>query len=358
MMFDAEKAAGTEKQKRCFVGFDAFIDYITKPIAGKEGGPKGGSKRYFHDLGEYAAYLSGRNDKSFSVELEVPDVKMGGNNPNISNILSRCGVDVVSFGAYGAPVMDPIFLPLAEKCRLVSFANPGLCTAYEFTISKMMNFYNMDSRDFTWENLLKYISLEEIISLLKPADMILFVNLGEQPAVLNIMEMFLKHVFPRFTERKHFFLDFSDCGHMGEGELARSFDFLKNVKTFGDVVLSVNENEFRLLSRCSGGGANGETGEYGGAGLKAFRETLGVDAVLLRTLRTFYFSSVEKGAFQVPNDIVENPRFLTGAGDAQNAGFCLGLLAGQPVEKALLTAVRAGNLYIRDGTVDPNFLKD
>ncbi|GHU75845.1 hypothetical protein FACS189461_2690 [Spirochaetia bacterium] len=341
-------------RKRCFVGFDAFIDYITRPIAGKEGGVK----RHFHDLEEYAAFLSQRNDKSFSVELEVPGVKMGGNNPNISGILSRCGVDVVSFGAYGVPVMDPIFLPLAEKCRLVSFANPGKCTAYEFAVSKMMNFYNMDSRDFTWENLLRCISPEEIVSLLMPADMILFVNLGEQPAVLNIMEMFLTHVFPRFTGRKRFFLDFSDCSHMGKDELARSLDFLKNLKPFGDVILSANENEFRILS------GRGDTGEYTGAALKTFREALGVDAVLLRTLRTFYFSITESTkitegegeVFQVPNDIVENPRFLTGAGDAQNAGFCLGLLAGQPVEKALLAAVRAGNLYIRTGEVDPNFI--
>jgi hypothetical protein len=338
---------GKDARKRCFVGFDAFVDYITRPVAGREGG----IPRYFHDLGEYTAFLAARDNRSFSVELEIPRVRIGGNNPNMSGILSRCGADVVSFGAYGKDGLDPVFLPLAEQCRLVSFANPGKCTAYEFTVSKMLNFYNMDPKDFTWENLLGFIGFEEILLLLKQTDLIVFVNLSEQPAVLNIMEMFLKHIFPRFEEPKLFFMDFSDCGHLSEGELSRCLGFIKNLKPFGDVVLSVNENEYRILSRRMGGLGDGTGAEK----LAAFREALGAGRVILRTLETFYYASPSR-EIQVPNEVVEEPCFLTGAGDAQNAGFCLGLLAGRPVEEMLLTGVRAGNCYIRTGAVDPNII--
>ncbi|MDR2483109.1 MAG: carbohydrate kinase family protein [Treponema sp.] len=340
-------------RKSCFVGFDAFIDCITRPIAGREGG----APRYFHDLEEYAAFLMGRNGKSFSVELEIPETRMGGNNPNMSGILSRCGVDVVSFGAYGKPALDPVFQPLAETCRLVSFANPGKCTAYEFTFSKMMNFYNMDPRDFTWENLLGHISLEEIAGLLQPVDLIIFVNLGEQPAVLNIMEMFLKHIFPRFTRRKRFFMDFSDCRHMTPGELSRSLEFVRNLRPFGEVILSVNENEYRVLSGHTGSGALSNVKPEDGTpkALEVFRAAAGADGVILRTLGNFYFSSPQETA-QVPNAVVEKPRFLTGAGDAQNAGFCLGFLAGMSIEETLAAGVRAGNCYIRTGAADPRFI--
>ena len=336
-------------QKRCFVGFDAFIDYKTKPIAGKENG----KHRYFCSPGEYADFLKDRNDASFSIELEIPETRLGGNNPAISRILANCGIDVVSFGAYGKNGIDPVFLPLAKKCRLVSFTNPGLCTTYEFTISKIMNFYNMDKQDFTWENLINFISINEIILLLEQTDMFIFVNLGEQPAVLNIMEKFLELIFPHFTGQKLFFMDFSDCSHMDNDELTRSFKFINGLKPYGTLTISVNENEYRRLS------SHAETfplhEESYDTGVASLRKALGAEQLILRTLDSFYFSSSSYEC-QVPNIIVDNPHFLTGAGDAQNAGFCLGMLANMPVKGMLTTGVRAGNLFIRTGEVDPHLI--
>jgi hypothetical protein len=339
------------KRKRCFVGFDAFIDYITRPIAGREGG----KPRYFSSLDAYSDFLGAQKNKSFSVELEIPEVKPGGNNPNISDIMSRFGVDVVSFGAYGMPLPDPVFRPLAERCRLVSFASPGVCTSYEFSVNKMMNFYNMASRDFTYENLLKFISEEEMAGILQRMDMIIFVNLGEQPAVLNIMEAFLERIFPTFREPKIFFTDFSDCSHMSGEELSRGLHLLKNMKAFGEVTLSANEHEFHILAAHSGGAAAG-AGNYQSA-LKKFREAAAIDQVILRTLPAFYCSSPRR-ELRVENQYVEYPQYLTGAGDAQNGGICLGLLAGLPMEEALAAGVWAGNCYIHTGTVEPELLSE
>jgi hypothetical protein len=339
------------KRKRCFVGFDAFIDYITRPIAGREGG----KNRYFHSLDAYSAFLGVQKNKSFSVELEIPEVKIGGNNPNISDIMSRFGVDVVSFGAYGRPLPDPVFRPLAERCKLVSFANPGVCTSYEFSVNKMMNFYNMASRDFTYENLLKFISEKEMIDILQRMDMIIFVNLGEQPAVLNIMEAFLERLFPKFREPKMFFIDFSDCSHMSGAELSRGLNLLKNLRAFGEVTLSANENEFHILAAHAGGASKG-AGNYQSA-LKTFREAAAIDRVILRTLPAFYFSST-RCELSLDNRHVENPQYLTGAGDAQNGGICLGLLAGLSMEEALAAGIWAGGCYIRTGMVEPQLISE
>jgi hypothetical protein len=337
------------KRKRCFVGFDAFIDYITRPIAGREGG----KPRYFHSLDTYSVFLGEQTNRSFSVELEIPEVKPGGNNPNISDIMSRFGVEVVSFGAYGKPLLDPVFLPLAERCRLVSFANPGVCTSYEFSVNKMMNFYNMAPLDFTYENLLKFINEEEMAGILQRMDMIIFVNLGEQPAVLNIMEAFLERIFPRFREPKMFFIDFSDCSHMSKEELSRGLNLLKSLKAFGEVILSANENEFHILAAHTGVDP-ARAGNYQSA-LNTFRKAAAIDRVILRTLPAFYFSSPWR-ELSLDNQYVEDPQYLTGAGDAQNGGICLGLLAGLPMEEALMTGVRAGNCYIRTGTVEPQII--
>jgi hypothetical protein len=186
------------RQKNCFLGFDAFIDYITKPIATG----KGEAARYFGNIEEYAEFLQEHKNKSFSIELEPPRVKIGGNNPIMSRILSRCGVQVVTAGPYGIPRPNPLFQPIFEQCKVISFSDPGICTAYEFSINKIMNYYNMNAGDFSYEHLLKYVSEEELVSIFDMMDLVVFVNIGEQPAVLNILEAIEERVLPKLYGQK------------------------------------------------------------------------------------------------------------------------------------------------------------
>jgi hypothetical protein len=332
-------------RKRCFVGFDAFIDYITKPIAGRDDG----KVRYFRDLGEYANFLAGQGDKSFSVELEIPRMKIGGNNPIFSDIMSRFGVQVVSAGAYGKPSLDPVFSSLASQCRLISFANPGKCTALEFPINKVMNYYNMDAADFTYANLLRFIGEDDLIDLIDGMDMVVLVNLGEQPAVLNIIEALIENVFPKSGGPKNFFVDLSDCSRMSPAELDRVTGILKNLGSLGRVILSTNENEFAQLT---GTIAHGAAQTVPLSAVRGCREALSVDTLILRTLHTFYGVSAREEC-TVANIVVADPFCLTGAGDAQNAGICLGLLEGLSLEESLLAGVQTGNCFIRTGTAGP-----
>jgi hypothetical protein len=280
---------------------------------------------------------------------------VGGNNPNMSKVLSGFGLEVVSFGAYGRPELDPVFLPLSKQCRLVSFSNPGKCTAYEFSVSKVLNFYNMDKKDFTWENLTGCIDPDEIFILLDKSDMIIFVNLGEQPAVLTIIEKLYEEIFPRFTEPKMFFIDFADCSHMNESEISRAFGLIKKINSFGTVTVSVNENEYYHLSNRAGTAV--PNAEVRNEDLNAFRKALGAGELILRTLGTFYFSSASE-ATAVPNEFVPEPGYLTGAGDAQNAGFCIAKLNGLSAEDMLLAGVRAGNMYLRTGEVNSELIEN
>jgi len=165
--------------------------------------------------------------------------------------------------------------------------------------------------------------------------------------------MLLKTIFPRFTGQKLFFMDFSDCSHMTDDELARGFKFIRALEPFGTLTLSVNENEYHHLSHRIGFPSH--KGDPSTSDITSFRQIIGASQVILRTLNTFYFSSSSMEVL-VPNEFVEEPHFLTGAGDAQNAGFCLGILAGMPIREMLLTGVRTGNLYIRTGEVNSEFI--
>jgi sugar/nucleoside kinase (ribokinase family) len=94
-----------------------------------------------------------------------------------------------------------------------------------------------------------------------------------------------------------------------------------------------------------------------GGSLSLFRKKLPIRSIVLRTLRHFYYSSEEE-EITVDNNIVESPLCITGAGDAQNAGICLGILGGLSMHKALEAGVWSGNSYIRTGTVEPLYLED
>jgi hypothetical protein len=337
-------------KKRCFIGFDAFVDYITKPIARREGGKAG----YFGSLEEYADFLHDQKNKSFSIELEIPRVRMGGNNPIISDIMSRFGVDVVTAGPYGIPELNPLFQPLSKQCKIISFSNPGICNAYEFSFNKIMNYYNMDARDFTYKRLLEYISEEELISIIDKTDLVIVVNIGEQPAMMNILETMTERILKRFCKDKNFFVDFSDCSRMSLSDLSRSIYLLGALNQCGKTMLSVNENEFQVLYRYL---VDSETVPSDmKKGVSLCRKKLPIESLVLRTLHHFYYSSAEEEII-VDNSIVESPLYITGAGDAQNAGICLGILDGLPVKEALETGVWVGNSYIRTGSVRPLYRK-
>jgi hypothetical protein len=332
------------RQKNCFLGFDAFIDYITKPIVTG----KGETARHFGSIEDYAKFLQEHKNKSFSIELEPPRVKIGGNNPIMSRILSRCGVQVVTAGPYGIPRPNPLFQPILEQCKVISFSDPGICTAYEFSINKIMNYYNMNTDDFSYEHLLKYVSEEELVSIFDMMDLVVFVNIGEQPAVLNILEAIEERVLPKLCGQKIFFIDFSDCTHMTIAELQRGISFLGRLGRFGKTVLSVNEHEFQIFWRHI---KDASFLEYKlPDSLRYCRERLSVDSLILRTLH-FFFCSSEEEELSVNNSVVENPVCITGVGDAQNAGICLGILEGYSMKESLETGVWAGNVYLNTGIV-------
>ncbi|GHV02969.1 hypothetical protein FACS189485_04870 [Spirochaetia bacterium] len=339
------------KQKRCFIGFDAFVDHITKPIAEKDDK----TNQHFKSLEEYAHYLLDRKESSFSLEMEIPETKIGGNNPIISDILSGFGVQVITAGAYGKPDIDPLFVPLSKKTRLISFSNPGKCTSFEFTYNKLMSYYNMDPKDFTYDNLINYLPEDELVDIMDNTDIIIFVNVCEQLAVMNILEAIADRVLPKSTGTRRFFIDLSNCGQLSYNELQRVVEFLKKLGNFGKVILSTNENEFQTLFNFYG------KNTYNKSNLKDavrfVRKELGIDTLILRTLEWFYCNSpgIEQ---QAENIIVENPRYLTGVGDAQNSGICLGLLLSLPVNEVLYAGVRAGNCYLQNGEVSSQYFEN
>ena len=329
------------RERRCFVGFDGFVDTLLRPI--RRG--QGAKAEYFHTLSDFAAFLAQKGENSASVECALTARKAGGNNPLLCAALGRLGGRVISVGAYGREAVDPVFHPLARDCELLSFADPGLCFAYEFDVNKVMTCVGLPGEEvLCLQNLYRFVSEERLLAELEKAELVALVNFGEQPAMLRLWRELMERLLPRLQGTRRFYFDLSDCSRLTDKQLLACFEVLRGYRRFGEVYLSLNENEYIRLSALAGLPEGAFALEAGGL----LRDFLGLDHLIVRTLHTFWGIS-ENGCARAENRVEPHPYCLTGAGDNQNAGICAGLLCGLPLEQALELGVLTGVCYIRSG---------
>lgn len=332
---------------RCIVGFDAFIDHITKYIRERDAE----TVTYFETLKEYAEFMINKGEMSGSIEMIELSKKLGGNNPILSYGLGKTGAKVISIGAYGEDKIHPIFTDIQKYCSLYTFTAPGECWSTEFTNNKIMNYINMDGEDFTYQKITESIGENTFIDMVEQAGLIVLVNYSEQTKVLDIWKGLLEKALIRAAAPRKFFFDLSDCTKLTDTSIYECLDTISKFRNYGKVFLSLNENEFsKLCALYISFEVNCKTNkdvlnEY----LIKLKQCISVDYIILRTLTVFYAvgdSDVEA----VPNLIEENPLYLTGAGDNQNAGICMGLMSELSISDSLVLGVLYGNYYIRNGT--------
>ena len=334
-----------QRQLRCVVGFDAFIDHLFRVV--RSNGLNG--PEYFMSSQDFAKYLLSMGGMSGALELERRALKYGGNNPLLACALGSAGIHVDSVGAYGYEHIRSAFSPLSRCCTLHSFANPGECYAYEFDQNKIMTFVNMDPIDFSYERMTERIGYETWRSMVEGSGLLALLNYSEQPAVAQIWNGILDDGVLDGGARHRFFFDLSDCSRLAEIQIEACFDAIGRYSKRGDTYLSLNENEFqKLCSLFVPEFSQEELWKDTGKCVMALRKRLPLCGLFLRTLRRFY-AAAEMGVVTVENIIEEKPRCLTGAGDNQNAGICLGLLCDLGLQDCLLLGVHFGNYYISHG---------
>lgn len=329
------------------VGFDACIDHITKPIRKRNYN----SVTYFDTLSDFAKFLSDKGEMSGSIEMEETACKYGGNNPITSYALGKAGAMVHSIGAYGNEYIDPIFKSISNYCTLHSFASPGECWAYEFSQNKIMNYINVKAQDLTYHKIIQCINNDSFDNILDIADMIILLNYSEQANVIDIWKGILYNNIDRLKDKKMFF-DLSDCTRIASECICDAIKTMQLFSQVSRVYLSLNNNEFlRLYNIYVDSSINHEHWENADSipnHLRDLNKILNFELIVLRTLEAFY-AVTNDTVYKVNNIFEEAPFCLTGAGDTQNAGICIGLSCGLSVEQALMLGVLYGNYYIKNG---------
>lgn len=349
------------QSRKMVLGFDGFVDHIVRPgnnIYGKE-------KMNIRKMSELATFLTNQQNMSCSIELNELQVKIGGNNPIMSHALGEIGIKVDSIGAYGANGIDPIFNKLSNNCNIHSIADVGRCFAIEFDTNKLMLYTNKAAQVMNYNYLIEHISSERLLEIYNNADGIAHLNFSEYQSVIDIWEGLLDNILPRLEKPKIFFFDLSDCSRVEEKCLKKALKVIKRFEEYGTVYLCLNDNELLHVFNVALGVSNLtvklekilrakhiEPGELK-IMLKLLYDKLGLDTLIIRTLYKFF--AYDCNGFHCVNNIfVEEPKLLTGAGDNQNAGICLGLICGLEIKESLILGAMLGNFYIEKG-YSPSF---
>jgi len=343
-IIDVLKKSECLESKRAMVGFDGVVDSIVKAIKKRTGNV---NNEVFPDIGEFAKHLESKKGLSCSIELESVVTKIGGNMPILSNALGNLGIKVNCLGSMGYPEIHSVFKALSKNCSFYSVANPGYCTSIEFEDGKIMLAQMDPTFDVNWENLKSIIGLPTLINFFQKSDVIAMLNWSELVNSSAIWGNIIKEILPECTPNKRqlMFFDLSDCSRHGKPELNAAVDMIKVFSEYYSVVLSLNENEARLLYAAIL--VAEEPFDLKDIGEALFNR-LQIDILVIHPV-AFSLAWNKVGVYRVEGNFIAEPKLSTGGGDNFNAGFCAAQLLGLDLTSSLVVANAMSGFYVKNG---------
>ena len=330
--------------KQLMAGFDGFIDSIQKVVFNHTDNQGSG---YFQTIEDFGRYITAKKSGGFSLETQEIIKKFGGNVPITANTMARFGVSAHCIGAFGYPVIDPVFSGMQQNTSLYSYANPGVTSALEFNDGKIMLAQMTGLNNADWEIVKKCVGLEKIIKIVENSDLLCLLNWSEVKHINGMWEGLLQEVFPVMTRKKKAktFFDLADCSMHNMEQIRHALELISQFTSFCDVTLSLNRNEAYLLSKALGSTSCDDPGKSGAL----IFHFLNINTLIVHTsARSFAW----KGShiYQADTVLVDKPMISTGAGDNFNAGFCIGELVDLETEQSLMLANLLAACYMKNGS--------
>ena len=320
------------KNKIVTVGFDGFIDVLTKPIKNTL------TNEYFKTIEEFGQYLVSKSSVSCSIEYTEFERKLGGNMPNFAYSLACKGIEVNAIGTLGdAPEFDK----LHEKCNTFSYGKEYIAQALEFDSSKI---FLAQSVKLDFDPYEKISSIFDIINFTEN-DAFVLLNWSELSFSTKLWDDIYEKCFAiKNTDKNKFlFFDLCDIERHDYDEVAEILNIIQKYCTKRYGILSLNGNEFNILARL----LNVKSSDPQ-AIIKEIYSNLHIDEILVHTTKVSY-SCNENGFYLKNTKYVEKPVISTGSGDNFNASFLYAKLRGFDAEKCLELANLGAYKYIITG---------
>lgn len=346
---DLRRFAPTAKQTPVLIGFDGFIDSIISVV----------DKRYDVDtydaiptIARFGEKISAAAGKSSNYELVTRQQKLGGNGPIMANAMARAGFDIHYVGAVGDGVIHPIFREFEDIATLHGIAAPAFTDALEFNDGKLMIGKHQSLRNVKQEQIDAVLGREVFAKLVRDCKMIATVNWSMCPLLGTIWDALADEILPGDDTKPEVFIDLTDPEKRTEEDLKTALDEITNLATMTKVTLGMNLKEASQVAHVLGVEIDDEPELAIQATAVMLRQAMGLYCAVVHPRRAAAGAmlgddgKVHAATFHGP--FIENPVLSTGAGDNFNAGFCLGMLAGMPIEQCLCAGTATSGFYVRN----------
>lgn len=320
--------------KRCVIGFDGYRDILCRPV--KE--YRGKTPVFWEKMGDFASYIG--QGKNADIQLVQTCVKYGGNGPILSGALASLGIETVCIGMLDG--CEDVLKGLRTKAECYSIGKCNQCTAVEFDDGKIM-LGTLESMDIDWTSFSEKMPEEKLCEIMKGSNLFGIVNWSAFLNINDIIEEMEKIVFSDWNG-KYIFFDLADFSARECSDIRRFMQIIKRLGYKYTIILGLNEKELVLLEE-----------KYYEA--KSPKDTIGMRLAkeIPQSMIIVHGKSgavcYQKGMkIESPSSRIDNPRFLTGAGDHFNAGICYGILNELEIEEVLEWGNRVAYHYILNGT--------
>jgi sugar/nucleoside kinase (ribokinase family) len=345
--------ADTIQDTPVLIGFDGFVDAIIAVVDKRHD-----TDRYdpIHTLDTFGQRIVDSAGRSSNVELVTKLEKLGGNGPIMANAMATAGLPVTYIGNLGEGKLNPVFNDFAEIATVHSIAEPGHTDALEFDDGKLMLGKHASLRHVNQDTIDQQIGRDKYVEIVRNTRFLGMVNWTMLTKLNTIWECLIEDVLPQMDNDRYVFIDLADPSKRTDEDLAEAMELTKRLNTESRVVVGFNLSEATQVA-----GVLGVEVPLTDMAQKAaiekiasdLREALDVHCVCVHpregaaaAIKQPGSDTVETALFKGP--FVAKPKLSTGAGDNFNAGFCLGLLAGLPVDQALCTGTATSGFYVRN----------
>ncbi len=333
------------------IGFDGFVDAIIAVVDKRHD-----TDHYepVHTLDKFGQRIVDSAGRSSNVELVTKLEKLGGNGPIMANAMATAGLPVTYIGNLGEGKLNPVFNDFAEMADVHSIAEPGHTDALEFDDGKLMLGKHASLRHVNQATIDKQIGRAAYVEIVRKAKFIGMVNWTMLTQLNTIWEALIEDVLPQMDNSRYVFIDLADPSKRTNEDLAEAMELTKRLNTQSKVVVGFNLSEATQVAKVLGVKVPLTDMEQKAAIEKIaqdLREALEVHCVCVHPREGAAAAintdaGVQSAIFKGP--FVSKPKLSTGAGDNFNAGFCLGLLAGLPIEQALCAGTGTSGFYVRN----------
>lgn len=341
------------------VGFDGFVDSIIQVVNRRN------SESQFDAIPTIAAFgekISAVAGKSGNFELVRRLEKLGGNGPIMANALAAATLKVTYVGATGHPAMHPAFDPMAKHATVIGVADPGMTDALEFDDGKLMlGKYDHLSR-LNYTDVARAVGDDRFADLADAAQLIATVNWTMMPHLEDIWKKLKTDILEPRSETI-LFVDLADPAKHPAETVKRAVETAADLRSCARVVLGMNLNESSQVAAALGIAVPADAEAAIEQTAEAILRKLDIDTVVIHPRKCAaaarqlkrngngnggngHAVEVERCRFVGP--FTDKPKLSTGAGDNFNAGFCLGLLAGLPLDQCLCTGTATSGYYVRN----------